>query len=223
MVSQPMNPTAVASLQRNIDRLIRERRLGAANRLLDRLQLALRSGAGSSDPALSLDVVREKVADLFPPGGDQDRFSDAQFQLAQETAPLCLPPGFIDTILPTLNRGSGSGVSGWTNAFLLDVFAGVPDTRGAGVNLLTDLCNKMLAGEMRSRLWLLSRLVLIPKPADPPVRRVRPPGLRIPSAPLLLPDHWEPNCPSPRTSRCRPGHRPRSPCAHLACPRSFID
>ena len=110
--------------------------------------------------------MRAQVAKLFPPANELDAFSDAQLQQAQATAPLSLPPGFLGTVLPTLNRGSGSGVSGWTNAFILDVFAGDLDTHAAGTNLLTDLCNKMLAGQMRSPLWLLFRLVLIPKPPD---------------------------------------------------------
>ncbi len=62
---------------------------------------------------------------FFCSEGDADRFSDAQFDLAQETSPLCLEAGFISSIIPSLNRGSGSGVSsGWTNAFILDVFSG---------------------------------------------------------------------------------------------------
>ena len=99
------------------------------------------------------------MAKLFPSAGTEDTFSDAQIQLAQE--PLSLPPGFIGTVLLTLNRGSGSGVSGWTNAFILDVFTSDAETRESGKDLLTALCNKMLAGQMRSPLWLLSRLVLI--------------------------------------------------------------
>ena len=168
-----LDHAAVASLQRNIDRLLHQWRLGAANRLLDRLQATLlQTEAVSPELALTLEGVRAQVAKLFPSAGDRDTFSEAQLQQAQASAPLSLPAGFIGTILlPTLNRGgSGSGVSGWTNAFILDVFAGGTDIRGTGVDLLTDLCNKMmLAGQMRSplALWLLSRLVLIPKPPDP--------------------------------------------------------
>ena len=106
--------------------------------------------------------------ELFPPAGEGDPFSAEQFQLAQESEALVLPPGYIGSVLPSLNRGSGSGVSGWTNAFILNVFAGAAETREAGTNVLTDLCNKMLAGRLRSPLWLLSRLVLIPKPVDTP-------------------------------------------------------
>ena len=167
-VARPLDHSGLESLRRNIERLIRERRLGLANRLLDRYQLALRSGSFESESALGLQEIQTQVASLFPPAGDADRFSDAQFDLAQETSPLCLEPGFISSILPSLNRGSGSGVSGWTNAFILDVFTGAAAPRNVGTCLLTDLCNKMLAGHMRSPLWLLSRLVLIPKPPDPP-------------------------------------------------------
>ena len=186
-----LDHAAVAALQRNIDRLLRQRRLGAANRLLDKLQATLLSGAVSSELALQLEEVRAEVAKLFPPAGDRDTFSEAQLQEAQATAPLSLPPGFIGTVLPTLNRGSGSGVSGWTNAFILDVFTGVTDTRGTGVDLLTDLCNKMLAGQMRSPLWLLSRLVLIPKPSDPSVTSNAIPSALVPPVtlrPLGLPE-----------------------------------
>ena len=62
-LSRPMDLSGLDSLRRNIERLIRERRLGLANKLLDRYQLALRSA------------------------GDEDRFSDAQFDLARETPP----------------------------------------------------------------------------------------------------------------------------------------
>ena len=134
-----LDHTAVAALQRNIDRLLRQRRLGAANQLLDKLQATLLSGAVSSELALTLEEVRGQVARLFPPAGARDTFSEDQLQQALATAPLSLPPGFIGTILPTLTRGSGSGVSGWTNAFILDVFTGDTDTRGTGVDLLTDL------------------------------------------------------------------------------------
>ena len=83
---------------------------------------------------MELEEVRAQVAKLFPPAGDRDTFSEAQLQQAQATtASLSLPPGVIGTIiLPTLNRGSGSGVSGWTNAFILDIFTGDTDTRGTG-------------------------------------------------------------------------------------------
>jgi len=163
---QPLTQNAISALQRNIDRLIQERRLGAATRLIDKLQAAIQSGAVSPEVGLSLEEVRTHVSNLFPPASAKDNFSPAQVQQAQDTAPLRLAPGYIANILPSLSRGSGSGVSGWTNAFILDVYCGDVDTRGVGVNLLTDLCNKMLAGDMRSRLWLLSRLVLIPKPPD---------------------------------------------------------
>ena len=164
--AQALDSAAIASLQRQIERLLRERRLRPANKLIDKLNLALRTGTVSADVALSLDEVRAQVADLFPSAGERDTFSEAQVQHAHETPPLSLPPGYIGTILPSLNRGSGSGVSGWTNAFILDVFGYGADTRDIGTNLLTDLCNRMLAGKMRSPLWLLSRLVLIPKPSD---------------------------------------------------------
>jgi hypothetical protein len=56
-----------------------------------------------------------------------------------------------------------------TKCFILDVFSGAATPRNMGTCLLTDQWNKMLAGHMRSPLWLLlSRLVLIPKPLDPP-------------------------------------------------------
>ena len=55
-----------------------------------------------------------------------------------------------------------------TKCFILDVFSGAATPRNMGTCLLTDQWNKMLAGHMRLPLWLLSRLVLIPKPLDPP-------------------------------------------------------
>ncbi len=156
-LGQSMDHSGLESLRRNIERLIRERRLGLANKLLDRYQLALRICSFESDPGLGLEEIQTQAGSLFPPAGDEDRFSDAQFDLARETpTPICLEPGFISSILPSLNHGSGSGVSGWTNAFIWDVFSGAAAPRGVGTCLLTDLCNKMLAGQMRSPLWLLS-------------------------------------------------------------------
>ena len=90
------------------------------------------------------------MAKLFPSVGTGDTFSDTQIQLAQEAETLSLPPGFIGTVLHTLNRGSGLCVSGWTNAFILDVFKSDAKTRESGKDLLPALCNKMLAGQMRS-------------------------------------------------------------------------
>ncbi len=127
-----------------------------------------------------LEEVRAQVAKLFPSAGTGDTFSDAQIQLAQEAETLSLPPGFIGTVLRTLNRGSGLCVSGWTYAFILDVFTSDAETRESGKDLLPALCNKMLAGQMRSPLWLLSRLVLIPKPSDnpsAPISTLQPLGL----------------------------------------------
>ena len=177
--SPPVDHIMIASLQRQIERLLRERRLRLANKLIDKLNLSLQGGSITPDVALSLEEVRAQVTKLFPSAGSGDTFSDAQIQLAQEAEPLSLPPGFIGTVLPTLNRGSGSGVSGWTNAFILDVFTSDSETRESGKDLLTALCNKMLAGQMRSPLWLLSRLVLIPKPSDNPSAPIalRPLGL----------------------------------------------
>ena len=51
----------------------------------------------------------------------------------------------------------------------LDVFSDTAAPRNAGTFfLITDSYNKVLAGHMRSPLWLLSRLILLPKPPDPP-------------------------------------------------------
>ena len=180
-----LDHSAVASLQRQIERLLRERRLRLANKLIDQFNLALQTGSVAPALALTLDEVRTHVTQLFPSAGERDTFSDTQIQQAQETDPLILPPGYIATILPSLNRGSGSGVSGWTNAFILDVFTSDTETRDIGVNLLTELCNKMLAGQMQSPLWLLSRLVLIPKPADSPLAPLAP-GANPPPTPVTL-------------------------------------
>ena len=85
------------------------------------------------------------------PAGARDTFSDEQIQQPQETDPLILPPKFIGTILPSLNHGSELGVSGWTIvAFILYVFMSDTETRDKGVDLLTNLCNKIFAGNMRS-------------------------------------------------------------------------
>ena len=100
----------MASLQRQIERLLHERCLRLANKLIDQFNLALQTGSIAPALALTLDEVRAQVTQLFPSAGDRDTFSDAQIQLAQETDPLILPPGYIASILPSINRGSGSGV-----------------------------------------------------------------------------------------------------------------
>ena len=83
-----MNHSGLESLRRNIERLIRERHLGLANRLLDRYQPTLRSGSFESEFALGLQEIQTQVASLFPPAGDADPFSDAsKFNLAQEAPP----------------------------------------------------------------------------------------------------------------------------------------
>ena len=149
--------------------------------------MALQSGAVAPEVRSSVEEVRAHVSNLFPPASESDILRPDQVQQAQGTAPLRLPPGYICSVLPSLSRGSGSGVSGWTNAFILDVYCGDADTRGVGVNLLTDMCNKMLAGEMRSRLWLFSRLVLIPKPSESPGTVLATMPTRAPTAVTLRP------------------------------------
>ncbi len=81
--------------------------------------------------------------------------------------------------LPSTVGPDQASISGWTNAFILDVFTSNSETRESGKDLLTAMCNKMLAGQMRSPLWLLSRLILIPKPSDNPSAPItlRPLGL----------------------------------------------
>ena len=81
-VTRPLDHSGLESLRRNIERLIRERRIDLANRLLDRYQLALRSGSFESESALGLQEIQTQVASLSPPAGDADRFSDAHFDLA---------------------------------------------------------------------------------------------------------------------------------------------
>jgi hypothetical protein len=150
--------------------------------MIDKLNLGLQGGGGAitSEVALSLEEVRAQVAKLFPSAGTYDTSSvTLTSSWPRRPNPLSLPLGFIGTVLRTLNRGSGSGVSGWTNAFILDVFTSDAETRESEKDFLTALCNKMLAGQMRSPLWLLSRLVLIPKPSDNPSAPItlRPLGL----------------------------------------------
>ena len=161
--------SAVASLQRQIERLLRERRLRLATKLIDQFNLALQTGSVAPALALTLDEVRTQVTQLFPSAGEKDTFGDKQIQLAQETDPLILPRYY-----PPLNRGSGSGV-----------FTSDTETRDKGANLLTELCNKMLARQIHSPLWLLSSLVLIPKPADSPLTPLAP-GANPPSTPVTL-------------------------------------
>ena len=59
----------ISSLQRQIERLLRERRLRLANKLIDKLNLSLQGGSVTPEVALSLDEVRAQVAKLFPPAG----------------------------------------------------------------------------------------------------------------------------------------------------------
>jgi len=79
----PVDHSMISSLQRQIERLLRERRLRLANKLIDKLNLGLQGGSVTPEVALSLDGVRAQVAKLFPPAGTGDTFSAAQIQLAQ--------------------------------------------------------------------------------------------------------------------------------------------
>jgi len=117
------------------------------------------------------------VTQLFPSAGDRNTFSDAQIQLAQETDSLILPHGYIASILlPSLNRGSVTDVSGWTNAFILDVFTSDTEFRCS-----LDRCS-LLSGSFRARL-----LLLIPKPADSPLAPSVPGANLSPTAGTLRP------------------------------------
>ena len=120
-----------------IERLLRERRLRLANKLNDQLNLALQT--------ITLDEVRTQVTQLAVPlCGRQEHFQRCANSASTRDRPPHPPPDYIVSIFPSLNRGLGSGgVSGWTNAFILDVFTSDTETRDIGVNLLiTDLCNK---------------------------------------------------------------------------------
>ena len=174
--SGPLDPLSVAAIARSINGLVRDSRLGAANRKLDRLQLVLQSGSQPSELGLSPEAVRGHVERLHPPATDRDTFTTAHREHVSSSTPVRLLPSAIKATLRTLNRGAASGVSGLTNAFLLDVFSDSAAS-GAGLHLLTDLSNKMLAGELRSPLWLRTRVVLIPKPSDSSPPSYRPLGI----------------------------------------------
>ena len=77
-----LDHSAVASLQRQIERLLRERRLRLANKLIDQFNLALQTGSVTPALALTLDEVRTQVMQLFPSAGERDTFSDMQIQQA---------------------------------------------------------------------------------------------------------------------------------------------
>ena len=91
---------AVASLQHQIERLLRERHLQLAAKIIDQLNLALQTGSiAPTLLALTLEEVRDQVTPLFLP-------RVKGIQLAQENDPLIiLPPDYIASILPSLNRG----------------------------------------------------------------------------------------------------------------------
>ena len=61
-----LDHSAVASLQRQIERLLRERRLWLANKLIDQFNLALQTGSIGPALALTLDEVRTQVTQLIP-------------------------------------------------------------------------------------------------------------------------------------------------------------
>ena len=88
--------------------------------------------------------------------------------------PICLEPENIASVCPAVPQ-SRIGFRGLrpVGPPMLLFCTSFPERRllqprGVGTNLLTALYNKMLAGDMRSPLWLVSRLILIPKPLDPP-------------------------------------------------------
>ena len=81
-----LDHSAVASLQRQIERLLRERRLRLANKLIDQFNLALQTGSVTPALALTLDEVRTQVTQLFPSAGERDTFSERD-------RPPHLPPG----------------------------------------------------------------------------------------------------------------------------------
>ena len=158
-LARPLDHSGLESLRRNIEHLIRERHLGLANKLIDRYQPTLRSGSFESEFALGLQEIQTQVASLFPPAGDADPFSDAsKFDLAQE-APFICHLSIGDGVAASL---VGPMLLSWTFS-LARMLAEMWELASSRIYE-----NKKLAGHMRSLLWLLSRLVLIPKPPNPP-------------------------------------------------------
>ena len=77
-----LDHSAVASLQRQIEHLRRERHLRLVNKLIDRFNTALQTGSVAPALALTLDEVPTQLTQLFSSAGERDTFSDTQIQPA---------------------------------------------------------------------------------------------------------------------------------------------
>ena len=114
--SPPVDHTMIASLQRPIERLLQERRLRLANKLIDKL-LGLQGGS-----TCRLRRFAPRWLSSFSPRAQEIPSVTLKSSWPRRPNPLAFPPSIISTVLRTLNRGSGSGVTGLTNAFILEVF-----------------------------------------------------------------------------------------------------
>jgi len=155
------NQRSVTSLTHSIERLVRERRLGSAMVLLDKLQPLLSEHPESPlPPPPSHEQVVSIVAGLHPPAGPEDTFTEEDYDRIHESTPIVITSGDIPLLLDSLPEGSAAGVSGWTYSAIKAIY---PSDNASSCEQLAKLLTRMLEGRLTSTIWLQSRCVLIPK------------------------------------------------------------
>jgi hypothetical protein len=156
---------------RSIHRLIREGKLNAATSKLEHLVDidSSRHVSNSSNelhrnymqtPVLSYEEYIAEIARLHPSANDMDRLPT----LSPLVANLQLTADQVLSAARTIDKKSAAGSTGWSNRVLHTIMVhGTVDEQTTRSEIVCTLFNKMLNGSLRSKYWIVSRSVLIPK------------------------------------------------------------
>ena len=102
----PVDHRMIASLQHQIERLLRERRLRLVNKLIDKLNLGLQEGRSRLKKPYRLRRFAPRWLSSFPPRAQEIPSVTLKSSWPRRPNPLASLPAFIGTVLRTLNRGS---------------------------------------------------------------------------------------------------------------------
>jgi hypothetical protein len=109
--------------------------------------------------------------------------------LCRNPGDLTVSAGDVMAVLEKLPIGAAAGASGWTDAVMKALFLRNGDYKDRASLLLATFCNLMLSGQLRSQVWIRTRLLgMVPlRWACRPLQGWRSIGLRSFSCAIR---HW---------------------------------
>jgi Reverse transcriptase (RNA-dependent DNA polymerase) len=166
--TRPLNPELTRA---RIESLCKVGRFSSATRVCRKLDGHLKGHPPAVQP--SLDALAVLIEQLHPPANDRDLLPDDSLDPPLETSIQINPFQLRDRIY-RLSRDSSSGQTGWSSSAIKDL---ADDRREIGYDAqttpptllhhsLTNLCNKMLRGEVTGiarDLLVAARLNMVPK------------------------------------------------------------